>query len=341
MAIVYIHRRLDVEDNFMNVFYVGIGKSEKRAKNTQKRKEFWNNIVNKHGYKIEITHKNVCWEEACSIEKYLISFYGRKDLGLGNLCNMTDGGDGAYKAVRSAETRNKISIASKIFMNNSVTKEKHSNSIKQAWLNPEIREKYIIALKKSASGRKDFQKKSTTDLWKNSEYRHKTSKAIKISLSDPLVKQKMSKKMKEYFSNPASRKKTSDAVKESCKREDVKLKYIKNGKDFYKKNGNLLKQSFYNYFSDPIKKERHKQLTIQAMKNPEVLAKIKKANSKIVHQLDLNGNFIKEFESTKAASKFLSIHATTIQRCCKNKNKISNGFKFIYINNKNESNTSN
>jgi hypothetical protein len=331
MAIVYIHRRLDIEDDFKNVFYVGIGKSEKRAMNTQKRKKFWNNIVNKHGYKIEITHKNVCWEEACSIEKYLISFYGRKDLGLGNLCNMTDGGDGAYKAVRSPETRNKISIASKIFMNNSVTKQKHSNSIKQAWLNPEIREKYIIALKKSASGRKDFHKKSTTDLWKNAEYRDKTSKAIKVSLSDPLVKQKMSEKMKEYFSDPASRKKTSDAVKKAMQQDYIKIILVESGKKSYQKNGESLKKFSEKYFSDPIKKEKHRQLTIAAMKNPEVLAKMSKAKSKPIHQLDMSGNFLKRWDSTKLAAKHLLIHSTTIQKCCKGHLKSASGFKFIYI----------
>lgn len=63
----------------------------------------WHRIVKKHGYTIEITHENICWEEACTIERYLISFYGRHDLGLGNLSNMTDGGDGAINYIRSEE----------------------------------------------------------------------------------------------------------------------------------------------------------------------------------------------------------------------------------------------
>lgn len=106
MSIVYIHRRKDIQDTFLNVFYVGISKNYRRPKIKYKRNSMWNRIVKKHGYKIEITHQDLCWEEACSIERYLISFYGRHDLKLGNLTNMTDGGDGAVNFIRS-EKQNK------------------------------------------------------------------------------------------------------------------------------------------------------------------------------------------------------------------------------------------
>ena len=89
MAVVYQHRRLDTNE----VFYVGIGKNEKRAYNTTRRSKLWHDFVKNHDYYVEVTHKDVIWEEACSIEKYLIAFYGRRDLGLGSLVNITDGGD--------------------------------------------------------------------------------------------------------------------------------------------------------------------------------------------------------------------------------------------------------
>lgn len=104
MAIVYIHRRKDIEDSFLNVFYVGIALNEKRRPYEKyKRNSYWKNIVEKYGYEIEITHKNIIWQEACVIEKYLISFYGRHDLNLGNLANMTDGGDGRTNHIKSKE----------------------------------------------------------------------------------------------------------------------------------------------------------------------------------------------------------------------------------------------
>jgi hypothetical protein len=107
MAVVYIHRRKDIEDPFLNVFYVGIGNKKTRSKSLEGRTNHWFNIVKKYKYTIEITHDNICWEEACSIEKYLISFYGRKDLGQGKLINLTDGGDGLLNP--SIDTRKKLS----------------------------------------------------------------------------------------------------------------------------------------------------------------------------------------------------------------------------------------
>ncbi len=57
--------------------------------------------------RIIILHENLEWEEACRIEKELIAFYGREDLGTGILRNLTDGGEGAVNP--SKETREKMS----------------------------------------------------------------------------------------------------------------------------------------------------------------------------------------------------------------------------------------
>jgi hypothetical protein len=57
--------------------------------------KYWHRIVNKHSYLVEIIKEDLTWEEACELEKTLIKKYGRKDLGEGNLINMTDGGDGS------------------------------------------------------------------------------------------------------------------------------------------------------------------------------------------------------------------------------------------------------
>lgn len=92
MAIVYRHVRLDTNE----VFYVGIGKTEKRAyvKSEQHRSKHWCNITNKTNYKVEILFEDLPWEDACKKEIELISLYGRSDLGLGTLVNLTDGGEG-------------------------------------------------------------------------------------------------------------------------------------------------------------------------------------------------------------------------------------------------------
>jgi hypothetical protein len=61
--------------------------------------------------RIVILHEGLDWGKACEIERELIAFYGRKDLGTGILRNLTDGGEGANGAVRSEETKVKLSEA--------------------------------------------------------------------------------------------------------------------------------------------------------------------------------------------------------------------------------------
>ncbi len=102
-TVVYTHTRLDNNQ----VFYVGIG-TKRRAYARGGRNKYWYNIVSNHGYMVNITHVDLCWEEACSIEKYLISFYGRSDLKSGTLVNMTDGGEGRLNF--SSEAKKSMSL---------------------------------------------------------------------------------------------------------------------------------------------------------------------------------------------------------------------------------------
>jgi hypothetical protein len=97
MATIYIHRRKDIEDPFLNVFYVGCTIKPHRpyCKNRSKK---WH-LAAQNGYDVEILKENLPIEEAWQEEKRLIMFYGRKDLGLGNLVNMTNGGKGTEKCL--------------------------------------------------------------------------------------------------------------------------------------------------------------------------------------------------------------------------------------------------
>jgi hypothetical protein len=102
MAIVYQHRRKDTNE----VFYIGIGENKKRAY-SYGRNPYWNKIVDKYGYEVDILFEGVSWEDACEIEKGLIKDYGRYDLGLGNLVNMTDGGEGTLGRIVHKHTISK------------------------------------------------------------------------------------------------------------------------------------------------------------------------------------------------------------------------------------------
>lgn len=90
----------------MEVFYIGKGQ-EKRAYNLHNRNTYWKNIVNKNKgvFIVEFITKNLSEQDAILHERYLISLYGRKDLGTGSLVNLTDGGEGVSGYVYSKERK--------------------------------------------------------------------------------------------------------------------------------------------------------------------------------------------------------------------------------------------
>lgn len=134
MSYVYQHTRNDTGE----IFYIGIATDKNRAASKSKRNPHWWNIVKKHGYSVSITHDNIVWEEACSIEKYLICFYGRRNNRTGILVNMTDGGEGANGVVMSDEFKSQMSIrkkGNKNFLGKKHTEEtKRNHSINQIGL---------------------------------------------------------------------------------------------------------------------------------------------------------------------------------------------------------------
>lgn len=98
---VYRHRRLDTSE----IFYVGISGviGDSRANTKHSRNNFWKNIVAKSEYIVEILFERLSHEDACELEIFLISEYGRRDLGKGSLCNLTDGGEGSTGYTKTQE----------------------------------------------------------------------------------------------------------------------------------------------------------------------------------------------------------------------------------------------
>lgn len=110
MPILYRHIRTDKQE----VFYIGIGENESRAYNKKNRTRVWKNTANK-GYETEILFEDLTWEQAAEKEKEFIALYGRKDLGLGTLVNLTDGGEGTigYRHTEEAKEKNRIAASGK------------------------------------------------------------------------------------------------------------------------------------------------------------------------------------------------------------------------------------
>jgi len=78
--------------------------------------------------KVHFLYKNLSEEEAFYWEKYWIKYYGRRDLGEGSLCNLTDGGEGSGHSV-STETRHQISKTLKGHKISVETKRKISEAL--------------------------------------------------------------------------------------------------------------------------------------------------------------------------------------------------------------------
>ena len=121
---LYYHKKLNGE-----IFYVGIG-DLKRPYSKYQRNKFWHNVVNKHGFIVEIVHKDITWEEACLLEKKYIKLFGRRDLGNGSLVNLTDGGEGTRGLIVSEDQRRQISNYQKGKIRSIQTKKKMSDSKK-------------------------------------------------------------------------------------------------------------------------------------------------------------------------------------------------------------------
>lgn len=97
---LYRHVRLDTNE----IFYVGVGtkikkynshkKEYQRAYSKSNRNKFWRNIALKTDFEVEIMMESEDHSYIKKSEIEFITLYGRRDLGLGALVNLTDGGEG-------------------------------------------------------------------------------------------------------------------------------------------------------------------------------------------------------------------------------------------------------
>lgn len=145
----YLYQHVRLDDN--SVFYIGIGtKPEKYAtykkeysrayaKGKNDRSKFWHRITSKTGYRVEILMESDDYEVVKLLEVSLVTQYGRRNLGTGNLVNLTDGGEGSRNIVVSKETSAKISKANKGRKPSDETKSAISKSNIGKKRTPEVR----------------------------------------------------------------------------------------------------------------------------------------------------------------------------------------------------------
>jgi hypothetical protein len=157
MAIVYLHRRVDTNQPF----YIGIGKTTKRAYSKNDRSVLWNRYVNKYGKIVEILHENLSWEECCNLEIFYIKKYGRLNNNTGILVNLTNGGDGIKGYSHTEETREflrKLKTGSKL-------SESHKKAILKANIGRKHSEHSLKKMSESQLGEKNHRwgKNGSTD----------------------------------------------------------------------------------------------------------------------------------------------------------------------------------
>lgn len=115
---LYRHIRLDKNEPF----YIGIGTKEfrktefrkfnqeyKRAFSKMDRSLFWKRIVSRAKYEVEILFESDDYSFIKKKESEFIKLYGRSNVGLGPLCNLTDGGEGSNGWIPTDETRIRMS----------------------------------------------------------------------------------------------------------------------------------------------------------------------------------------------------------------------------------------
>lgn len=113
---LYRHVRLDKNEPF----YIGIGTKPSSKNYSSSKTEyaraytkfaksvFWNKIVAKTDYKVEILFESDDYELIKSKEIEFIKLYGKKSINKGTLVNLTNGGEGLLGFSPSIETRDKI-----------------------------------------------------------------------------------------------------------------------------------------------------------------------------------------------------------------------------------------
>ncbi len=164
-------------------YYIGKGCGERI-----KQKSSRNCPKPKDKSRIIFLKKKLTEEEAFKHEIYMISIFGRKDLGTGILRNLTNGGEGSSGAVRSPELRAQISNSMKgrTFtekhrkkLSESSKGKKVSEETKKLWSNQRKGKKPSEETKKKMSEKKKGSNHNMFGIPKSEETKRKISEALK------------------------------------------------------------------------------------------------------------------------------------------------------------------
>ena len=145
MNIYYVYAYLRSKDSETakagTPYYIGKGKGDRAIRRHP------GVIVPSDRSKIVFIEQNLTNVGACAIERRLIDWYGRKDLGTGILLNRTPGGDGGKGGspkgrVLSEKTRKKLSAAGYNRKDCDEVKKRKSEAAKLRWSKVSLQDRY-------------------------------------------------------------------------------------------------------------------------------------------------------------------------------------------------------
>ena len=176
-------------------YYIGKGKGDRinsKQRNIKKPKD---------KSRIIFLKQNLTEREAFKHEIYMIDVFGRIDLGTGILRNMSNGGEGPSGAIRSEETKIKMSEAKKNISEE--TRKKMSESGKGHIVSEETRRK----LSEAGKGENNPNYGKTA----SEETRKKISESGKGRIFSEESRRKMSESGKGHIVSEETRRKLSEA----------------------------------------------------------------------------------------------------------------------------------
>ena len=228
---------------------------------------------------IEIVKDGLDEAEAFYEEMALIALYGRRDLKTGTLFNLTDGGEGFSGAVRTEEWKNNISKS--LLTEEQVSR--NSSAARDRWANTEYREKTTAAIREAL---------------KNPEViaRREAGKAAFIHTEE--FRQTMSAATSKMWEDPEYAEKVAAAQREAQGTPEARAIKSENSKKLWKEKSELISASIKAARSTDESKAKTSEQAKAQWADPEYAAKQTANNKEIANREEVKA-------AKRAASKAL------------------------------------